>query len=99
MPKYDSGAITVLPDNDHIRQRPALYIGSTDVRGLHHLTHELIYNSVDQAMAGVCDEIVVEFLADGGCRVSDNGPGISVEIVPGEDIPFLELVMTQWGKI
>jgi len=95
MPKYDSGAITVLPDNDHIRRRPGMYIGSTDVRGLHHLTHELIYNSVDQAMAGVCDEIVVELLADGGCRVSDNGPGISVDKIPGIDKTFLELAMTR----
>jgi DNA gyrase subunit B len=71
-----------------------MYIGSTGTRGLHHLVYEVVDNAVDEAMAGYCDKIKVELLADGGCRVSDNGRGIPVDIVKGERKPAVEVVLT-----
>ena len=71
-----------------------MYIGSTGPRGLHHLVYEVVDNAVDEAMAGYCDRIIVELLADGGCRVSDNGRGIPVDIVKGERKPAVEVVLT-----
>jgi len=71
-----------------------MYIGSTGVRGLHHLVYEVVDNAVDEAMAGYCDRIKVELLADGGCRVSDNGRGIPVDNVKGEGKPAVEVVLT-----
>ena len=71
-----------------------MYIGSTGPRGLHHLIYEVVDNAVDEAMAGFCDRIVVELLADGGCRVSDNGRGIPVGTVKGEGKTAVEVVLT-----
>ena len=71
-----------------------MYIGSTGTRGLHHLVYEVVDNAVDEAMAGYCDRITVELLADGGCRVSDNGRGIPVDKVKGENKPAVEVVLT-----
>jgi DNA gyrase subunit B len=71
-----------------------MYIGSTGIRGLHHLVYEVVDNAVDEAMAGYCDRIVVELLADGGCKVADNGRGIPVDIVKGERKPAVEVVLT-----
>jgi len=71
-----------------------MYIGSTGTRGLHHLVYEVVDNAVDEAMAGYCDRITVELLADGGCRVSDNGRGIPVDVVKGERKPAVEVVLT-----
>jgi DNA gyrase subunit B len=71
-----------------------MYIGSTGTRGLHHLVYEVVDNAVDEAMAGYCDRIKVELLADGGCRVTDNGRGIPVGIVKGERKPAVEVVLT-----
>jgi DNA gyrase subunit B len=71
-----------------------MYIGSTGIRGLHHLVYEVVDNAVDEAMAGYCDRIVVELLADGGCRVSDNGRGIPVDTVKGTRKPAVEVVLT-----
>jgi DNA gyrase subunit B len=71
-----------------------MYIGSTGPRGLHHLVYEVVANAVDEAMAGYCDRIIVELLADGGCRVSDNGRGIPVDIVKGEGKTAVEVVLT-----
>ena len=71
-----------------------MYIGSTGPRGLHHLVYEVVDNAVDEAMAGYCDRIIVELLADGGCRVTDNGRGIPVDIVKGEKKAAVEVVLT-----
>jgi DNA gyrase subunit B len=71
-----------------------MYIGSTGVRGLHHLVYEVVDNSVDEAMAGYADRIVVELLADGGCRVADNGRGIPVDVVKGTGKTAVEVVLT-----
>ncbi|HEY7875647.1 MAG TPA: DNA topoisomerase (ATP-hydrolyzing) subunit B [Actinomycetota bacterium] len=91
---YTASDITVLKGLDPVRQRPGMYIGSTGVRGLHHLVYEVVDNAVDEAMAGYCDRIIVELLADGGCKVTDNGRGIPVDIVKGERKPAVEVVLT-----
>ncbi len=75
---YDAKDIEVLPGLEAVRRRPGMYIGTTGPRGLHHLVWEVVDNSVDEAMAGFADRIDVALLADGGCRVEDNGRGIPV---------------------
>src|SRR5215216_3430101 len=91
---YDAQDITVLEGLEAVRKRPGMYIGSTGIRGLHHLVYEVVDNAVDEAMAGYCDRITVELLADGGCRVSDNGRGIPVDVVKGTRKPAVEVVLT-----
>lgn len=83
-PTADYGAkdIQVLEGLDPVRKRPGMYIGSTGLAGLHHLIWEVVDNSVDEAMAGFCTKIGVTLLADGGCRVDDNGRGIPVDPYP-----------------
>ncbi len=78
-----------------MRLRPGMYIGSTDPRGMHHLVYEIIDNSVDEALAGECDRIDVQLMADGSCTVTDNGRGIPVDIHQASGLPALEVVMTK----
>ena len=93
-PHYDASSITILEGLEAVRKRPGMYIGSTGVRGLHHLVWEVVDNSVDEAMAGYADKVEVTLLADGGVRVVDNGRGIPVEMHPS-GAPTVQVVMTQ----
>ena len=92
---YDAGQIQVLEGLQAIRKRPAMYIGSIDARGLHHLIHEVVDNSIDEAMAGFCKEIQVTLNADGSVTVADDGRGIPVDIHPKYGVPGVELVLSR----
>jgi DNA gyrase subunit B len=91
---YDAKNIQVLEGLEAVRRRPSMYIGSTDGRGLHHLLYEIVDNSIDEAMGGFADEIIVTLHADGAASVFDNGRGIPVDVMPKQKKPALEVVMT-----
>ncbi len=92
--EYSAEDIQVLGGREAVRRRPGMYIGSTDQRGLHHLVYEIVYNCIDEAMAGCCDKVSVTFHENGAVNVSDNGRGIPVDIHPVTQVSALETVMT-----
>ncbi|MGI6433146.1 MAG: DNA topoisomerase (ATP-hydrolyzing) subunit B [Sphaerochaetaceae bacterium] len=92
---YTASNIQVLKGLEAVRKRPGMYVGSTGIDGLHHLVYEVIDNSIDEAMAGYCDEISITIEPDNIMRIEDNGRGIPVEMHPVEKVSTLEVVLTQ----
>ncbi|MFM9877108.1 MAG: DNA topoisomerase (ATP-hydrolyzing) subunit B [Rhodoglobus sp.] len=91
---YGADQIQILEGLEAVRKRPGMYIGSTGPRGLHHLVYEVVDNSVDEALAGYCDEITIAIRRDGSVRVVDNGRGIPVDLNQQEQKSTVEVVMT-----
>src|SRR5262245_37494814 len=87
---YAEESVSVLRDAEHIRARPGMYISDASTKGLHHLVYELIYNSVDEALAGYCKNIHVKINVDGSLSVEDDGRGIPVDVHPKVGRPTLE---------
>lgn len=93
--EYTEAEIQVLEGLEPVRKRPGMYIGSTDERGLHHLIYEVVDNSIDEALAGYCDSVVMEINKDGSCSVLDNGRGIPTGVIKKEKKSAVEVVLTK----
>ena len=91
---YTGSNITVLEGLEAVRKRPAMYIGSTNERGLHHIVYEVVDNAIDEALGGFCDTITVTLTEDGACIVEDNGRGIPVDFMPKYKKSAIEVVLT-----
>lgn len=94
MTDYTAKSITVLKGLEGVRRRASMYIGDTNIRGLHHMVYEVVDNSIDEVLAGFCNKIIIIINKDGSVTVSDNGRGIPVDIHPEEKKPAVELVLT-----
>ena len=92
--EYGADQIQILEGLEAVRKRPGMYIGSTSARGLHHLVYEIVDNSVDEALAGVCTQIDVQINSDNSITVIDNGRGIPVGIQKKSGLPAVEVVFT-----
>jgi DNA gyrase subunit B len=95
--KYDEAMIRVLNDVEHVRTRPGMYIGGNNSKGLHHLIYEIVDNSIDEALAGYCKNVLIKLNGDGSVTIADDGRGIPVGIHPTEKIPTVEVVFSTLG--
>jgi DNA gyrase subunit B len=93
--EYTAKDIQILDEIKAVRLRPGMYIGGTDRHGLHQILYEIVYNSIDEAMAGYCNQIEITIIEDNSVTVTDNGRGIPTETIPGQDVTALEAVLTR----
>jgi len=93
--EYTAKDIQILDEIKAVRLRPGMYIGGTDRHGLHQILYEIVYNSIDEAMAGCCDQIKITIHEDNSVTVTDNGRGIPIDTIPGQDVTALEAVLTR----
>ncbi|RIK37198.1 MAG: DNA topoisomerase IV subunit B, partial [Chloroflexi bacterium] len=94
---YGAEQIQVLEGLEHVRRRPGMYVGGTDIKALHHMVHEVVDNSIDEAMQGRCDQIRITIHKDNSVTVEDNGAGIPVEVQKQTGLPAVTVVMTKLG--
>ena len=92
---YEASDIKVLEGLSAVRKRPSMYIGNTAFEGLHHLVYEVVDNSIDEALAGYCDQIEIKLMTDNSVVIRDNGRGIPVDMHVSANMPALEVVMTK----